>query len=134
MGTAGGDTSQYFIRGSGRAAAEYFITTTQDRPGGIAIRADTIVMDRAAPVGMANITVAARVTGAEDTTAGTEDRTDATAGTGVSAGVKGTLQTLYIPKTDSGSSVETRRIATEVGRADRKEGGELDWGEIVIVE
>ena len=72
-------------------------------------------MDRAAPMDMAITTAAARVTGADATAAGTEERMEATVGTGMCVGIKGTLPTLPIPNTDSVSSAGTRRITTEVG-------------------
>ena len=64
-------------------------------------------------------TAAARVTGAE----ATDYRTEATAGTGVHVGVKGTLPIMTIYKTDRGSSSETRRIMTEVVLSDSREEG-----------
>ena len=60
-------------------------------------------------------TSAVRFTGAEDTAALTNDKNKAKAGTGVCTGVKGTLPTPPIPKTDIGISAETRCIVMEVG-------------------
>ena len=84
---------------------------TKEKTGGTASRADAGVTDRTDPTNMSIAIAATRVTGAEATASGTEDRTEATVGMGV-RGFKGTLSTPPILKKDSGSSSETRPIVT----------------------
>ena len=107
--------SWFFTRRSGIA---------EDRQGGTDSGTNAGVADRSAPVGMAITTAASRITAAEATAVGTDDRKEVTEGTGVRAVVNGILSTPPIPKTDSGSNAETRHITTEVGWSDIRNGGE----------
>ena len=106
-----------------RVAAAEVRTPDKDRTGGTPSMMDAEVMDREAPVDMATFTAAARLTGVDSTTVGMEDRTEATAAMGVHMGFNGTLPTLSITKTYSGSSAKNRLTTMEVGQTDSREGG-----------
>ena len=86
------------------------------------------MMDRALPIDTTNIKAYPRVTIVDFIVVGTEDRTEATAGTGACTRVEVILPTPQIPKSDSGRSSETRRIMTERGQDDSRERGEVNWG------
>ena len=75
-------------------------------------RADSGVTYTRDSMDMVITTVAAKVVGAKSKVEGTDNRTEIKLETGAHAEVKGTIPTLPIPKTDSGSSEETRCITT----------------------
>ena len=122
MVTSGWDIIQDLTHGIKIVAAVEVLTPNRDRPVGTAIDADVEVMDRESPINEVAITAAYRVMVTESTVAVTEDRKEATAETEVRAGVKGTHPNPPIPKTERGSSVETRLIVMEVGSYDSRSG------------
>ena len=106
-------------RGRGIVAAAEVVTPTKDIPGSMSSKVDTGIIERAETMDMVISIAMARSAGADPTRAGTDTKS----GMGVCVGVKGTQPTPPILKTDSGRSVETRNITTEVGWDDSRDAG-----------
>ena len=114
-------------RVSGRAAEAEVRTTTQYRPGGTAIREDKRSSGQGDPCGYDHYHRHRKVHGRGGHGSGNRIHYRFHRRNRGTRGVKGTLQNPPTPKTDSGSSTETRRIAKEVGWYDIREWGGLYW-------